>query len=130
MESCRPGGRQSVVMLAPWRTRRSSNPRHIPAQVKRAVWERDGGRCTFVSEAGHRCPARTRLEFDHVEPVARGGRASVGGIRLRCRAHNQYAAECAFGTAFMSHKRREARRAAAARAADSQPEDRDVAPWL
>ena len=29
-------------------------------------------------------------------------RASVDGIRLRCRAHNQYAAECAFGTGFMS----------------------------
>jgi hypothetical protein len=53
-----------------------------------------------------------RLEFDHVEPVARGGRATVAGIRLRCRAHNQYAAECAFGAGFMSRKREAARRAA------------------
>ena len=34
--------------------RPSANPRHIPARVKRAVWERDGGQCTFVSEAGRR----------------------------------------------------------------------------
>jgi hypothetical protein len=91
----------------------SANPRHVPAEVRRAVWQRDGGRCTFVSAAGHRCEARTRLEFDHVEPVARGGRATVNGIRLRCRAHNQYAAECAFGAGFMSRKREAAQRAAA-----------------
>ena len=59
--------------------RPSTNPRHIPAHVKRAVWERDGGQCTFVSEAGHRCQARKLLEFDHVEEVARGaGRAWPG----------------------------------------------------
>src|SRR5206468_9120710 len=32
----------------------SPNSRHIPAAVKRAVWERDGGQCTFVSDAGRR----------------------------------------------------------------------------
>ena len=95
--------------------RPSTRPRHVPAQVRRAVWERDGGQCTFVSEAGHRCPARKMLEFDHVEEVARGGRASVAGIRLRCRTHNQYAAECTFGAGFMERKREEARRAAGAR---------------
>jgi len=93
----------------------SENPRHIAAAVKRAVWARDGGQCTFVSGSGRRCPSRTRLEFDHVEPVARGGDASLPSIRLRCRAHNQYTAECEFGAEFMRHKRearREAREAA------------------
>ena len=55
------------------------------------------------------------LEFDHVEEVARGGRASVTGIRLRCRAHNQYGAECAFGAGFMRERRECAQRAAEAR---------------
>src|SRR5439155_17570880 len=107
--------------------RPSDNPRQIPAHVKRAVWERDHGQCTFVSEAGRRCPARTRLEFDHVVEVARGGRASVAGIRLRCRAHNQYGAERTFGAEFMRHKREAAQRKAetwrqemAARAADEE----------
>jgi len=77
--------------------RSSIDPRHILASVKRAVWVRDGSQCTFVSEAGQRCPARTRLEFDHVDPVARGGEATVDQIRLRCRGHNQYAAECVSG---------------------------------
>jgi 5-methylcytosine-specific restriction endonuclease McrA len=79
--------------------------RTVPAPVRRAVWERDGGRCTFASVTGRRCGARRRLEFDHVVPVARGGVATVDGIRLRCRTHNQYEAERLFGAAFMRHKR-------------------------
>ena len=37
------------------------------------------------------------------------------GMRLRCRAHNQYEAERTFGAGFMERKREEARRAAAER---------------
>jgi hypothetical protein len=92
--------------------RGAANGRYVPAEVRRAVWQRDGGQCTFVSEAGSRCEARTRLEFDHVDPVARGGETSVTGMRLRCRAHNQYTAECTFGAGFMRERRREARRVA------------------
>jgi len=95
--------------------RSSADPRHIPAHVKRTVWERDGGQCTFMSEAGQRCPARRRLEYDHVDPVARGGEATVAGIRIRCRAHNQFTAECTFGSGFMSDKRAEAQARAEAR---------------
>ena len=84
---------------------RSRNPRHVPADVKRAVWRRDGAQCTFVSETGRRCEARKGLQFDHVIEVARGGEATVDGIRLRCWAHNQYGAECTYGAEFMRHKR-------------------------
>jgi hypothetical protein len=108
--------------------------RYVPAHVRRTVWHRDGGRCTFVSGAGKRCPARDRLEFDHVEPVALGGEATVGGIRLRCRAHNQYEAERAFGAGFIRHKRETAPAAARARAAAKAPpreeDGKDVVPWL
>jgi len=100
--------RQKFAKSARSRPRRSAaNGRYVPAEVRRAVWQRDGGRCTFVSDAGRRCEERTRLEFDHVDPVARGGRTTTDQMRLRCRAHSQYAAECAFGTAFMDRKRRE-----------------------
>ena len=83
--------------------------------MKRAVWERDGGQCTFTSEDGHRCTADTRLEWDHIEPVARGGQGTVGNLRLVCRAHNQYLAERTFGEGFMSEKREAALRAAEVR---------------
>jgi len=102
----------------------SENARQIPAEVKRTVWERDGGQCTFVAENGHRCEARTRLEFDHVEPVAQGGHPTVQGLRLRCRAHNQFAAEQAFGRDFMDAKRRPGARP------EPAPHVAEVIPWL
>jgi 5-methylcytosine-specific restriction endonuclease McrA len=127
-------------------TRRgTASPRHIPADVKRAVLERDGYQCTFESETGRRCEARSRLEYDHVLEVARGGESTLSGVQLRCRAHNQYGAECTFGAEFMRHKRiaaTEARaiaqaQSSAARAAVTaiaqapiMPGDRDVVPWL
>jgi 5-methylcytosine-specific restriction endonuclease McrA len=83
----------------------SAVARHTPAEVKHAVWRRDGGQCTFVGENGHRCGSRARLEFDHVEPVALGGRATVGNLRLRCRAHNHHEAERRFGRDFMNARR-------------------------
>jgi 5-methylcytosine-specific restriction endonuclease McrA len=85
--------------------RRSENPRHIPAHIQRAVWQRDKGQCTYVSANGHRCQERKFVELDHMEEVARGGQATSDNLRLRCRAHNQYAAECTFGAEFMCHKR-------------------------
>jgi len=83
----------------------SRGKRHVPVAIRRAVWRRDGGRCTFVNKEGTRCKADRFLEYDHVQPVAQGGRATVDGIRLRCRAHNQLEAERAFGTRFMTRKR-------------------------
>ena len=113
---------------------RSIGRRTIPAEVRRAVWKRDAGQCTFVSEQGHRCGSRRFLEYDHVEPVARGGQATVEGIRLRCRAHNQFEAERVFGAGFMDEKRKQARRAAeagsAARAEVDQEHERDLAAGL
>jgi hypothetical protein len=99
----------------PGRQHASANPRYVPAHVKRAVCARDGGRCTFMSEAGERCPAVKLLQFDHIDEVARGGQATTDRMRLRCRAHNQYEAERTFGKEFMQGKREEARRVATER---------------
>lgn len=77
----------------------SPGSRHIPAEVKRAVWLRDGGRCTFVGRSGRRCFATGFLEFHHVRPYAAGGEPTVDNIQLRCRAHSVYEAELFFGAA-------------------------------
>jgi hypothetical protein len=71
--------------------------RDIPRHVQRAVSQRDGGQCAFVSKDGHRCTERTFLEFHHIVPYARGGLATVENISLRCRRHNQYEADLVFG---------------------------------
>ena len=95
----------------PGHRRCNEDPRTIPAEVMRAVWERDQGQCTYMSESGKRCPARKFIEFDHVREVARGGEATIDGIRLLCHAHNQHQAERTFGAEFMRHKRITAREA-------------------
>ncbi len=133
--------RKCAAASRPGPRRRSENERHVPADVRRKVWQRDGGQCTFESDRGKRCEARTRLELDHVEAVGRGSIATTDGIRLRCQAHNQFTAEQTYGTEFMRHKREEARRrteqareAVGARtrpeAAEAPTADQDVTPWL
>ena len=71
--------------------------RYIPAHVKRAVWLRDLGRCAFLGAGGHRCMERRFVEFHHVDPYALGGEATVDGIQLRCRSHNDYEGRLYFG---------------------------------
>jgi hypothetical protein len=71
--------------------------RHIPAEVKRAVWLRDLGRCGFVGANGRRCAERGFLEFHHIRPFALGGEATAANIQMRCRAHNDYEARVCFG---------------------------------
>jgi hypothetical protein len=79
----------------PRRARQQS--RHVPADVKRKVWARDGGRCTFVGTDG-RCSARSFLELHHIVPYADGGATDAANLTLRCRAHNQHDAAVRFGT--------------------------------
>ena len=98
----------------PRRGRASSDPDHIPADERRKVYERDGGRCTFVGDHGHRCETRDALQFDHIVARADGGESKAPNLRLRCRAHNQLEAERRFGAEFMRQKRA-ARREHAAR---------------
>jgi hypothetical protein len=45
--------------------------RHVPAAVKREVWNRDAGQCAFVGTES-RCTERGFLEFHHVVPYADG----------------------------------------------------------
>jgi hypothetical protein len=74
----------------------SEGSRHVPAEVKRAVWLRDLGRCAYVGTGGHRCEERGFLEFHHVKPFEVGGGATVENIQLRCGRHNRYEAKVYF----------------------------------
>ncbi|HSB18813.1 MAG TPA: HNH endonuclease [Anaeromyxobacteraceae bacterium] len=88
-------------------TPRSARPgerQPIPAEVRRAVFERDAGQCTYVSADGHRCLSRWQLELDH-QPAALGGPSTTENLRLRCRVHNALHAEKTFGRAFMARYR-------------------------
>jgi 5-methylcytosine-specific restriction endonuclease McrA len=54
-----------------------------------------------VLRSGERCDCRRKLEFDHIEPVALGGKSTLENIRLACRPHNLVAARQVFGEAVM-----------------------------
>lgn len=77
---------------------RDSKPNdHVTNATRREVFERDGVQCTYVSPDARRCEARAFLELDHAHPRALGGGDDVANLRVRCRSHNQLAAEQAFG---------------------------------
>lgn len=56
--------------------------RYIPSAVRRAVWERDGGKCK-------KCGADTNLQYDHIIPVSRGGGSTEQNVELLCVMCNQ-----------------------------------------
>ena len=55
--------------------------RAIPAGVRRQVWQRDGGGCSYVDpQTGRRCNSTHLIEIDHIVP---------GNLRL-CGAHHRH----------------------------------------
>jgi hypothetical protein len=81
----------------PRKSQEQGEPASVSQATRRAVFERDGERCTFTDADGHRCSATTWLELDHVTPRAVDGSNELGNLRVRCRAHNQLYAEQTFG---------------------------------
>ena len=79
----------------------STNPRHVPAAVRREVFLRDEGKCQWPLAEGGICGSTHRVELDHVVPVGRGGKATVAGIRVLCSLHNQLAAREVYGDELM-----------------------------
>jgi hypothetical protein len=103
-------GRTQAATAAASKPRSSTLPspgarghvRHIPAAIRRAVHERDAGRCRYVDETGRRCPERYRLEYHHLHPFGMGGGHSPENLRLMCRTHNFYLAEHDYGPKAMA----------------------------
>jgi 5-methylcytosine-specific restriction endonuclease McrA len=54
----------------------------IPTELRRLVFERDGGRCV-------ECGATFDIQYDHVLPVALGGATTVENLQLLCAECNR-----------------------------------------
>jgi 5-methylcytosine-specific restriction endonuclease McrA len=54
----------------------------IPRDIRRAVWDRDGGACVQCGEA-------FELQFDHVIPVALGGANTLDNLQVLCGPCNR-----------------------------------------
>jgi 5-methylcytosine-specific restriction endonuclease McrA len=81
------------------------NERHVSAAVRRRVYVRDHGQCTYVDPKGHRCTKKHHLVYDHILPIARGGLTTASNLRLLCPEHNQMEADRVLGEAFMRGRR-------------------------
>jgi hypothetical protein len=79
--------------------------RHIPARIRRAVFERDGVRCAHEDPTSGRCRETHHLEFHHLVPFALGGEHTPQNLTLRCTAHNTLAAELDFGVEHIAGQR-------------------------
>ena len=65
--------------------------RAIPAAVRRQVWQRDEGCCSYLDrQTGRRCKSRHMIEIDHILPYALGGGADPENLRLLCGAHHRH----------------------------------------
>jgi hypothetical protein len=84
----------------------AGSSRAIPAEVRRQVWERDGGRCTFTGPDGQRCGSRHQVELHHVIAAALGGPSTLENLTIHCKSHNRVEAEEAFGREHMARFRR------------------------
>ncbi len=70
---------------------------------------RDEARCNDVNDEGRRCSETARLDIHHRVPFANDGPHDASNLELRCRAHNDLAAEQDFGRDHMANRRGEAR---------------------
>jgi hypothetical protein len=89
------------AVKAPRKVSRPTTSGHIPAAVRREVWSRDEGKCTWPLDSGGVCGSTLRLEIDHVIPRGRGGASTVKNCRLACAMHNQLAARQVYGDDWM-----------------------------
>jgi hypothetical protein len=100
--------KQSTARIKPARSSRSGNTarssdhtRHIPQSIRDKIFERDGGRCSYIGKDGTRCNSDWNLQIDHIVPYAKGGDSSPDNLRLLCAKHNRLAAEREYGRKHM-----------------------------
>ena len=97
----RPRTNSSAEVNPSWSPNSSTHGRAGAAGTfrrrRRAVFERDAGRCTYSRDSGERCRETARLELHHSIAFPQGGEHRLDNVTLRCRAHNALAAEEDFG---------------------------------
>jgi len=89
------------AVKAPRKVSRPTTSGHVTAAVKRAVWTRDDGKCTWPIDSGGVCGSTLRLEIGHVVPRGRGGASTVENCRLACAMHHMLAARQVYGDDWM-----------------------------
>ena len=65
--------------------------RYIPTSIRKQVWQRDGGKCSYVDpQSRKRCEADYFLQIDHIHTFAKGGLSTnPQNLRILCANHNR-----------------------------------------
>lgn len=83
-----------------WTTQKHS--RNIPEAIKRRIWQRDQGRCTFISPiTKQRCGSQFQVQIDHIVPYCQNGSNQEDNLRLVCSGHNRLLAAQILGESVM-----------------------------
>ena len=96
-----PRAAETVAEPSPGADARGPRSRYIPAEVRRAVWERDRGCCQWKLDGGGICGSTFRVEFDHIEGWAKGAGSTVDELQLLCDVHQDVSARQLYGDAVM-----------------------------
>jgi hypothetical protein len=63
--------------------------RYVSVATERKIWQKTGGKCTFVSsETGKQCGSTYQVEVHHIVPYAMGGPTTEANLTLLCHKHN------------------------------------------
>jgi 5-methylcytosine-specific restriction endonuclease McrA len=67
--------------------------------VKRAVYQRDQGRCQYIAPlTGRKCGSSHAIQYDHsIVPFALGGQSTVENLQITCSMHNRIRAVEIYG---------------------------------
>ena len=64
--------------------------RHIPMSIRRQVWQRDEGCCSYRDfKSNRKCGSKHLLQVDHIQPFSLGGKHEIQNLRLLCANHNR-----------------------------------------
>ncbi|MBK9293821.1 MAG: HNH endonuclease [Oligoflexia bacterium] len=73
--------------------------RYIPIAIKREVYTRDQGSCSFTDpQSKRRCNSKHLIQYDHIWPLSLNGQTSTENLRLLCFNHHQLVTKNIFGT--------------------------------
>jgi hypothetical protein len=101
---------------------RPSRAGYVPNAVRRAVFARDDGQCTFVDKSGERCPARGFVQIDHRHARGKGGSGKdPTTLRVLCQQHNLLHAEETYGRDYVRQRIRARQHARAKSRASPAP---------
>jgi 5-methylcytosine-specific restriction endonuclease McrA len=74
---------------APKESLKPSNSRYLSPAIRRQVYLRDKGRCSFRDPvSGRVCGSSFQTQIEHVVPISLGGTSELGLLKILCRSHN------------------------------------------